>query len=86
MYKVKDPTYFEIKIKKSGLFKYLIQTTYLDENRDIYAYGVETTCYKRYAQIILDNNYMWAIYKRNVKYDNITFIDCTDKNFKKYEL
>lgn len=86
MYIVKDPIYFEIKIKKTGLFKYTIQTTYLDENKDMYAYGIETVYGKKNAQITLDNNFIWAMYKRYVEYNNITFIDCTDKSFKKYKI
>lgn len=86
MYKVKDPEYFDIKIQKTGWFKYQITTIYRDENKDIYAYGVQHAYSQKNAQILLDNNYMWAIYKRHVKYENIYFFDCTDKNFEKYEL
>lgn len=86
MYKVKDPEYLDIRVTKIGLFRYQIQTTYLDEKRDVYCVGIEQAFGVKNTQILLDNNFIWAVYRRKVKYENITFFNHTNKYFKKYKI
>lgn len=81
MYQIKNPYKLIIHIRKVGWFKYEILTDYIDENNEFYARGTEYAFSVIEAQKIINNNYLWAIIKRNVDSENIHLNNHTNKYF-----
>lgn len=81
MYKVKNPHKLIIHVFKIGWFKYEILTDYFDENDELFARGTEYTFGILETQKVINNNYLWAITKRNVNSENIYLKNHTNKYF-----